>query len=182
MNDAVTYKDVPGFPGYRVGDDGSVWSCLTGHVGFLREWRQLRPTVRTGGYLKVTICHSEGTKRFYTTVHHLVLITFVGPRPPGMEACHEDDDKLNNRLSNLSWGTKSKNWHDRQRNGRHRKRLTADQVQEICRRVPGESVAVVAREFDVERQLIYDIVNGVTYRRLRDGANYQRRRTLTEGA
>jgi hypothetical protein len=23
----VEYRDVPGFPGYRVGTDGSVWSC-----------------------------------------------------------------------------------------------------------------------------------------------------------
>jgi site-specific DNA-cytosine methylase len=25
MTAAVAYRDVPGFPGYRVGDDGSVW-------------------------------------------------------------------------------------------------------------------------------------------------------------
>src|SRR5699024_6464865 len=52
-------------------------------------------------------------------VHRLVLEAFVGPCPDGMEACHWDDDKTNNHVSNLRWATQSDNMHDRVRNGRH---------------------------------------------------------------
>ena len=31
-------------------------------------------------------------------IHHLVLLTFVGPRPEGMEVRHLDGDPLNNTL------------------------------------------------------------------------------------
>ena len=36
-----------------------------------------------------------------------------------MEACHEDDDRTNNRLSNLRWDTPKANAADRDRNGKH---------------------------------------------------------------
>jgi hypothetical protein len=42
-------------------------------------------------------------------VHHLVLEAFVGLRPQGTEAMHDDDAKTNNALANLSWGTGSEN-------------------------------------------------------------------------
>lgn len=58
-------------------------------------------------------------KRDLRRVHLLVLEAFVGPRPEGMEGCHWDDDKSNNFLSNLRWGTRSANVRDLVRNGRH---------------------------------------------------------------
>lgn len=50
-------------------------------------------------------------------VHQLVLEAFVGPRPPGMEGCHADDDFTNNRLTNLRWGTHTDNMQDCVSNG-----------------------------------------------------------------
>lgn len=46
-------------------------------------------------------------------VHQLVLEAFVGPRADGMDACHNDGDPANNRLSNLRWDTHSENMLDR---------------------------------------------------------------------
>lgn len=51
------------------------------------------------------------------TVHTLVLKTFVGPRPAGLQACHDDDDTNNNALSNLYWGTPKQNAQDKIENG-----------------------------------------------------------------
>ncbi len=55
-------------------------------------------------------------KTYSRSVHQLVLETFVGPRPEGMEACHyPDDDKSNNRLENLRWDTHGENAKDKYR-------------------------------------------------------------------
>jgi len=54
------------------------------------------------------------------TVHSLVALAFLGPRPPGIQARHLDDDVLNNVASNLTYGTASDNGHDAVRNGRNR--------------------------------------------------------------
>lgn len=42
-------------------------------------------------------------------VHRLVLTAFVGPCPDGMECLHGEGGALDNRLTNLRWGTKSEN-------------------------------------------------------------------------
>lgn len=50
-------------------------------------------------------------------VHHLVLEAFVGPRPPGMEGCHNDGDPTNNRVENLRWDTHKANVADMVKHG-----------------------------------------------------------------
>lgn len=45
-------------------------------------------------------------------VHQLVLEAFVGPRPPGGEACHNNGITSDARSSNLRWGTRSTNMLD----------------------------------------------------------------------
>lgn len=120
-NSTVQYRDIPGFPGYRVGDDGSVWSQrivrgVPGRKGLSAQmsgtWRKLAPSInkRTGRYQAVI----DGKKR---SVHRLVLLAFVGPCPEGMESCHEDGNRRNNALSNLRWDTHKANCADRVRHG-----------------------------------------------------------------
>jgi hypothetical protein len=50
-------------------------------------------------------------------VHRLVLEAFVGPCPAGMEACHNNGVRTDNRLENLRWDTRSANCRDRIRHG-----------------------------------------------------------------
>ena len=42
---------------------------------------------------------------------------FIGPRPAGMEACHESGDARDNRPDNLRWDTHAANMEDRRRHG-----------------------------------------------------------------
>lgn len=51
-------------------------------------------------------------------VHRLILEAFIGPRPPGFYACHIDDNRTNNKLSNLKWGSPKENGQDAKRNNR----------------------------------------------------------------
>jgi hypothetical protein len=108
---AAEYRQIVDFPFYRVGDEGSAWSRHNNKWGDSGIWRQLKPQVMSTGYPMVGL-HRDG-KRHGRLVHRLVLEAFVGPCPDGMEACHNDGNRLNCALSNLRWDTPAANQADR---------------------------------------------------------------------
>jgi hypothetical protein len=67
------------------------------------------------GRLQVGLYTTAGYKMLH--VHTLVLLAFVGPRPDGMECCHNDGNPANNSLSNLRWDTPESNTADSVRHG-----------------------------------------------------------------
>lgn len=97
------WKLVVGFDNYEVSNFGRVRN--------IRTQKMLKP--RTVRYPHVALAPGAVEK----TIHTLVLEAFVGPCPTGMQALHWDDDKCNNLLGNLRWGTASENQADAQRNG-----------------------------------------------------------------
>lgn len=115
----VEYRDVEGFPGYRVGNDGTVWSCRSpsGKGNKTWPWRLKKPNITTKlGHCRVDFFKGKD-ERFIKYVHRLVLETFIGPCPDGMEACHNDGNPRNNRLDNLRWDTPSSNMQDKKKHG-----------------------------------------------------------------
>ncbi len=109
-------------------------------------------------------------------VHRLVLEAFVGLRPDGLECCHEDGDKTNNRLGNLRWDTKLANAADKKRHGtgagsrlrgeeNGNAKLTVHDVREIRRRyaMGGTTQASLGSEFDVTKMNVSRIVRCVTW-------------------
>src|SRR4051812_25613361 len=92
------YRKIEGFPGYRVSRDGQVQSCLGKGCGgrLSQDWFPLKPIDRRRGYLTVNL--SRGGTKTIRYIHHLVLESFVGPRPPGLIGCHNDGDRRNNRV------------------------------------------------------------------------------------
>lgn len=116
------WKPVVGYEGsYEVSDLGRVRSLdrvvVTRRGPRRYRGRLLKLTYPGAGYPAVQLL-KVGVART-GLVHHLVLAAFVGPRPPGMEACHYDDDKTNGQLSNLRYASRSENTLDRVRNGIH---------------------------------------------------------------
>jgi hypothetical protein len=112
------WKPVVGYEHYEVSNLGRVRSqTYVNSYGRRVVGRVLSLSLSTSGHPKVTL-YKDNTKRT-EKVHQLVLNAFVGPCPPGQECRHEDDVPSNNCLSNLSWGTRSDNFHDRVRNDRH---------------------------------------------------------------
>lgn len=83
-----------------------------------REWKVLKGSRSSPGYLEVRLIKDDGTGVIRITIHRLVLLAFVGPCPEGMQGCHRNDDRRDNRLENLRWDTDSANKTDRVLNGR----------------------------------------------------------------
>lgn len=109
---------IPGYEGaYEVSDLGRVRSVArTGATRRIPQ-RILRQSVGTHGYPKVTL--QKGLRGKSHTVHSLVALAFLGPRPGGMEVRHMDGNRLNPASSNLRYGTPSENKRDQVRHGTH---------------------------------------------------------------
>ena len=114
----VEYRDIPGYPGYRAGSDGSIWSMWRTRPGgrFLKDWRQCKLSPGSRGYLRVNLTPLIGKAQTFR-VHRLVLISFVGACPEGMEARHLNGVKDDNCIENLVWGTPEENRQDNHRLG-----------------------------------------------------------------
>ncbi len=122
------WREVSGFPDYEVSSFGRVWSKPRTHVR--TDYRNGKDvTVRVGGrMLGASARYRKGRITLMTValkpggnmlLHHVVLNAFVGLCPQGMEACHNDGNAANNRLSNLRWDTHLENVHDSIRHGTH---------------------------------------------------------------
>lgn len=145
----VEYRNIEGFPGYCVGNDGSVWSCwkqimLGWRYGsewlMSDEWRQLKPSPKKRGHLCIGLAVG---KQFM--VHRLVLAAFVGRCPKGMQGCHYDGNPANNHISNLRWDTPKANAADTMRHGRHphgAKQWNARLTDETIRAIRAEHAAL----------------------------------------
>lgn len=116
------YRTHPDFYGYRFYADGSVWSQMG--KGCRRDrgiktrgpWKQRKTRLGREGYVYIVLYKTNGD-RVDIALHILLLTLFRGPRPPGMVGRHLDDDRNNNQVSNLRWGTQKQNVDDAKRNG-----------------------------------------------------------------
>jgi len=119
----------------------------------------------TTKYYCIGIRHGKIMK--WPSVHKLVLETFIGPKPKGMECLHGEKGKLCNRLDNLSWGTHSKNCSvDKLRDGTlQTAKLTPNDVKQIRqRREAGEKVLAIAEDYCVSGPTISQAVLGDTWK------------------
>lgn len=89
----------------------------------MREGKVLKPEVIKRGYLRYVL--SKNGVRRKILGHVIVLKTFVGECPEGMESCHWNGVHSDNRITNLRYDTRSNNVRDNIRNGVH-PWLTAD--------------------------------------------------------
>lgn len=110
-------KWIPGYEGrYSVTTEGEVWSFRRCRCSSARRLNPT-PAKRRGSYPLVHL-YGDGKKRVCRAVHILVMLTYVGPRPEGMEICHNNGDPLDCRLSNLRYDTSTENNFDIKKHGR----------------------------------------------------------------
>ena len=100
-------KQIENYPDYSITKDGRIWSE--------KRERWLKPILGSHGYLYIVLYKNR--KDHIKLIHRLVLETFVGPCPKGMEACHNNGIRTDNRLENLRWDTRSNNAYDAVKHG-----------------------------------------------------------------
>lgn len=103
------FVEIPGFPNYAINKNGDVISFVGGAPKLLKPW------LGKNGYLTVTLhAHGIKVKRY---IHRLIAEMFIDNPDGSTFVRHLDDDKLNNDISNLAWGTYSDNRRDMAENG-----------------------------------------------------------------
>lgn len=172
----VYYKAHPEFLSYRFGTDGSIWSTRF-QGGYVRRvatrWRRLRPAKMKRGHVRAHLA-GEGLSHNRVLLHRLILETFVGPCPPGMEGCHYDGNPANNRLENLRWDTRKGNREDDRRNGTLPMGMLSPIAKLSDSDIPvirdlvasGVSNSVIGRRFGVHGMTIHAIRTGRTWKHI----------------
>jgi len=166
---------IPGLLDYCAHPDGSIYTrnvygSKTGRKG---PWWKMTPRgMRQGDRQTVDLyfARKEHTTWF---VSHVILTTFVGPRPKGMEACHNNGNHSDNRVENLRWDTHENNLHDMAKHGTLQygelhpaakvSNAMADKIRD--RIAKGEKQCEVAKDLGLTKTNVNDIVHYRTYRK-----------------
>ncbi len=153
------------WPRFEVSSLGQVRTFYVKHGSEMRLGE--KPIIKKShmtkdGHCQVVLRHLGKPQACY--VHSLVLKTFVGDRPAGMQACHNNGNPADNRLTNLRWDTPSNNQIDSVYHGRSTAKLTPRQIPVIWRRlVAGDIPSRIAPKYKVTTAAIYSIKIGQSW-------------------
>ena len=169
----LDWRDVVGYEGlYQVSGCGLVRSkdreeVVTGRHPHpykrKRKGRVIKSIISNAGYLQVGLYKNGVCRR--ATVHRLVCQAFK-PNVEGLsEVNHINEDKLDNRASNLEWCSRSSNArHSSYKyRGSHsgKSKLRESDVLHIVKELKaGTPQTAIAKEFDVTNHTIHKIKSG----------------------
>ncbi len=172
----MIWKGIPGFSEYEVSENGDIRKSLfyirpkrtPGHKK--KPGQLLRPNKSIGyGYYGYTLRNDNGIIR-NINAHVAMALAFIGPRPfPKAQARHLNDDRSNNHISNISWGTASDNQQDCIRNGNRplppNARFTVDEIRKI-RKLSNEGLTGyrLSKLYKTAQRTMYDIINHKIYK------------------
>lgn len=133
------------------------------------DGRILRYAIGSHGYASVGLYVDAVHDR--RLVHRMVAEAFIGIIGPGMEVCHNDGDKLNNRADNLRIDTPAGNTADKYTHGTVRfgeesstAKLTEDEVVEIRElHFAGVSRKDIAAKFGLNADYVGTIARGLRW-------------------
>ena len=146
------WKPIRRFPNYEASNLGRIrtTSGKLSHKILQHKYEH----VSVHRYRKTKRCH------YIIPVHHLILETFVGPKPKGYYTNHRNGIKSDNRVSNLEWVTPKENVHHAFRTGLMNvdlglKKGDLKTIRMLCKnRIP---VWMIADQFKVSVGTIYNI-------------------------
>ena len=131
------WRNIPGFEDrYQVSTHGRVRSkdhrvrVVAGGTESTRLHRGkvLKPGKQNrSGHLTISLGRDCGS----VPVHTVVALTFLGPRPKGMDVCHLDGNPENNHIENLRYDTRTENILDVYRTGGRWRKLNLNEINKI---------------------------------------------------
>ena len=161
------WRPVVGWEGlYEVSSIGRV-KCLP------RKWvptaRLLKIVHHPGKYPQVGLCSPK--RNLTRMVHQLVAEAFLGPCPLGMEVCHNDGSRSNNRLDNLRYDTRKNNHADKDTHGTMARGETCAQsklkeADVLAIRASDLSASELAQQFKVTIDNIYAILRRKSWKHI----------------
>jgi hypothetical protein len=170
------WRKIPGLPDrYEVSNFGGLRSWV-GAGGKRHERPRKKQIYRAGpsrGIAMFYVGKTTAGKKIHKalSVGRCVLLAFVGPPPDNKPFClHRDDNRLNNRIGNLRWGTQLENILDAQINGLvpisykpkiHGSKLHPKMIPALFRLADMDvSISLLAYLFDVDIAIISKTLNG----------------------
>lgn len=118
------FEFIPGFNHYMVSNKGRVWSEKS--QSFLKP----KPMDREG---HLGFCLCENGVCHYVYLHRIMAQAFLSNSKHYPIVRHLDDDRDNNDLENLKWGTQKDNHDDAVRNGTYKCFCDEDREKHLCK-------------------------------------------------
>jgi len=175
------WQQVFGYEGlYDVSDQGRIRTYYNSGGKGKRQVKRTPQAVLAfspdrDGYLEGHLIKNEqSVNKVKVRLHRLVLKTFIGTCPRGLEACHLNGKRNDNRLVNLAWVTHKENCSHKilhgtqQRGSTHPNAiLTEKQVIRIKKMITaGVVMTDIAEAYEVTPGCIYDIKREKSWRHI----------------
>jgi hypothetical protein len=160
------WKEINGFPGYEVSDHGQVrsyWKYQARPSRMISKPYIMKQFSRCKKHKRLAVNLHKNREMTLVYVYHLVLEAFNGPCPNGMECCHRDGDKFNNKLNNIRWDTTANNYLDNLHNGKGRFTYL-DIITIIALHKCGMAKNEIGNIFDTDKSYIGSIVRRKTWK------------------
>jgi hypothetical protein len=145
------WKDIKGYEGmYKVSSLGNVFS--------IKRNIMLKPRLKIYGYYDVALC--KNCKYKHIRIHKLVATNFI-PNPNNFsDVHHKDEDKKNNKVTNLEWIDEGKH------NKLHKASLTDNQVLKVrqLRKSSGWGPLKIGRKLGISKGKVANILYGICYK------------------
>lgn len=104
------WKGVPGWDNYEASTLGKVKSLAHWTSAGMRGGSILRGSRNSWGRIVIRLSRDGTVTRMLRS--RVIMLTFVGPCPVGLEVCHNDGDPANDSLDNLRYDTHRANQID----------------------------------------------------------------------
>ena len=153
-------KTIPNYFNYLITKNGQIWSK--------KRKRWLNPYLHLYGYKKIDLSNNQKRRKSFS-IHRLVLETYIGKCPKGLECRHLNGIKTDNRLKNLCWGNHTENTFDSIKHNVHNfAKLTEQNVRMIIYMYKTNLFfqKEIAKIYDITSATIYRIVNKRNWKHL----------------